>query len=78
METGHLIEAFGEKVVFHGAVENQHILPFGTPDEVKREVRQDIATLGTHGKYICAPCHNLQPGTPIENILALFNTDRTW
>jgi len=78
METGHLIEAFGEKVVFHGAVENQHILPFGTPDEVKREVRQDIATLGTHGRYICAPCHNLQPGTPIENILALFNTDRTW
>jgi uroporphyrinogen decarboxylase len=78
MEADHLINAFGRTVAFHGAVENQHILPFGTPEEVKLEVCENIATLGTYGRYICAPCHNLQPGTPIENILALYNTDRNW
>lgn len=78
MEADHLIEAFKAKVAFHGAVENQYILPFGTPEEVKREVREAIQTLGKYGRYICAPCHNLQPGTPIENILALFNTERNW
>jgi uroporphyrinogen decarboxylase len=78
MEANHLIDAFGQAVVFHGAVENQRILPFGTPEEVVREVRENIAVLGTYGRYICAPCHNLQPGTPMENILALYNADRNW
>lgn len=78
MEPDHLLDAFGGAVAFHGAVENQHILPFGTPEEVVREVGENIASLGTYGRYICAPCHNLQPGTPIENILALFNADRNW
>ena len=78
MECEHLLEAFGSRVAFHGAVENQQVLPFGTPEEVAGEVRSNIKTLGTHGRYICAPCHNLQPGTPIENILALYTSDRSW
>ncbi len=78
MEREHLIEAFGSKVVFHGAVENQQILPFGTPEDVHKEVATNIKTLGKHGRYICAPCHNLQPATPIENILALYNSERSW
>ncbi|MDY0290590.1 MAG: uroporphyrinogen decarboxylase family protein [Sphaerochaeta sp.] len=78
MECEHLIEAFGSRVAFHGAVENQQVLPFGTPDEVVSEVRKNIKTLGAHGRYICAPCHNLQPGTPLENILALYRCDRSW
>lgn len=78
MECEHLISAFADRVVFHGAVENQHILPFGTPQEVTQEVLRNIGTLGTHGRYICAPCHNIQPGTPLENILALYHTDRDW
>jgi len=78
MEANHLIDTFRGTVAFHGAVENQHILPFGTPEEVGREVYGNIATLGTYGRYICAPCHNLQPGTPIKNILALYNADRYW
>lgn len=78
MERKHLIEAFGSRVVFHGAVENQQILPFGTPEEVRQEVKANIKTLGKYNRYICAPCHNLQPGTPLENILALYNSERTW
>ena len=78
MEREHLIAAFGEQVVFHGAVENQHILPFGTPKQVVDEARADIQVLGSRGRYICAPCHNLQPGTPLENILELYRMDRSW
>lgn len=78
MEREHLIEAFGSRVVFHGAVENQQVLPFGTPEEVRQEVETNIKTLGKYGRYICAPCHNLQPGTPLENILALYNSERSW
>jgi uroporphyrinogen decarboxylase len=78
MECEHLIEAFGSRVAFHGAVENQQVLPFGTPKEVVSEVHLDIKTLGAHGRYICAPCHNLQPGTPLDNILALYKCDRSW
>jgi len=76
MEQEHLIEAFADRVAFHGAVENQEILPFGTPQQVQQEVRDNISTLGRHSRYICAPCHNLQPGTPLDNILALYRTDR--
>lgn len=72
MERERLKKELGGKVVFHGAVENQRILPFGSPEEVANEVRENIRILGEGGGYICAPCHNIQPGTPIENILALF------
>ncbi len=76
MERERLKANLGDRVVFHGAVENQHILPFGSPEEVAQEVRDDIRILGSGGGYICAPCHNLQAGTPLENILALYRTVR--
>jgi uroporphyrinogen decarboxylase len=64
---------FGHALCFHGGVDNQHTLPFGTPDEVRAEVRWLKATLGGDGTgYILAPCHNLQAITPLENILALY------
>jgi len=72
MERERLKALYGGKVVFHGAVENQRVLPFGTPAEVKRETRECIRILGAGGGYIVAPCHNLQPDTPTENILAMY------
>jgi uroporphyrinogen decarboxylase len=65
---------FGDKICFHSAVDNQHTLPFGTPEEVRAEVRMLKHTLGRDGTgLIIAPCHNLQPVTPVENILALYD-----
>ena len=67
--------AYGAKVCFHGGVDNQFTLPFGTADEVRAEVRRLKATLGADGTgLIIAPCHNLQGLTPLENILALYET----
>ena len=65
---------FGDKLVFHGGVDNQQTLPFGTVDEVRQEVIDNISTLGEGGGYILAPCHNIQSITPPENIVAMYET----
>lgn len=77
MELAGLKREFGARLCFHGGIENQRILPFGTPDEVRAEVRHNIDALAGDGTgYILAPCHNIQPNTPLENILALY--DEAW
>ena len=64
---------YGSRLCFHGAVDNQHTLPFGTPGDVRAEVKRLIGTLASDGTgFIIGPCHNLQPVTPIENIVALY------
>jgi uroporphyrinogen decarboxylase len=75
MDRAALKKKYGDRVVFHGGVENQHALPRGTVAEVRAETRRCLATLGG-GKegYICCSCHNTQPGTPLENILAMIET----
>jgi len=47
-------------------------LPFGTPDDVKREVADNIRIFSKGKGYVVAPCHNIQPNTPTANILALY------
>jgi len=77
MDMHELKAEFGDRVCFHGAVENQRILPFGTPEEVRAEVRHCIDALAGNGTgYILAPCHNLQVNTPVENIVAMY--DEAW
>jgi uroporphyrinogen decarboxylase len=76
MEREGLARDFGAAVVFHGGVDNQKTLPFGTPEDVRREVADNIRIFKGCKGYIVAPCHNLQPNTPIENILALYKAVR--
>jgi len=77
MDMKELKAEFGDRVCFHGAIENQRILPFGTPEEVRAEVRHCIDALAGDGTgYILAPCHNLQVNTPVENIIAMY--DEAW
>jgi len=72
-----LKSTYGDKLVFHGAVDNQHTLPFGTAQEVKDEVIENLKILGKNGGYILAPCHNIQPVTPVENIISMYETGYT-
>ena len=65
---------FGDKLCFHGAIDNQQVLPFGTPEDVRAEVRYAIDALASDQTgYILAPCHNLQAVTPVENIIAMYD-----
>lgn len=72
MERETLKQKYGQKIILHGAMDNQYTLPFGTVEEVRQEVQDNLRILGQGGGYILAPCHNLQPITPIENILAMY------
>ena len=64
---------YGEKVCFHSAVDNQELLPLGSSDDVREAVRMLIAALASDQTgFILGPCHNLQPNTPLENILAMY------
>ncbi|MCC6490295.1 MAG: uroporphyrinogen-III decarboxylase-like protein [Candidatus Hydrogenedentes bacterium] len=74
MEREGLKRDFGDALIFHGGVDNQQTLPFGTVEDVRQEVRDNLRILGEGGGYILAPCHNIQAVTPPENILALYET----
>ncbi len=74
MDRKGLKDDFGGRVVFHGGVDNQETLPFGKREAVREEVLANIEILGRDGGYILAPCHNIQPNTPPENVAALYET----
>jgi uroporphyrinogen decarboxylase len=74
MEREGLKADFGAKLIFHGAMDNQYTLPFGTVAEVRQEVADNLRILGAGGGYVLAPCHNLQPVTPPENVVAMYET----
>ena len=73
-----LARDFGRELLFHGGIENQHVLPGGSPDDVRREVRDCLETLGADGGYIVCSCHNIQAGTPVENVLAMIEAVHEW
>jgi len=77
MELEGLKRDFGDYLCFHGGVDNQRILSFGTPEEVRAEVRHCIDALASDQTgYILAPCHNIQAVSPVENIIAMY--DEAW
>jgi len=71
MEPQALKDAYGDRVCLHGGICTQYLLPRGTPDEIRCELRRRLEILGNGGGYILAPCHVLQTDVPTENILAM-------
>ncbi|MBD3292944.1 MAG: uroporphyrinogen-III decarboxylase-like protein [Armatimonadia bacterium] len=74
MEREGLKRDFGDRIGFHGAMDNQQTVPFGTVEDVRQEVRDNFRILGEGGGYILGPCHNIQPVTPMENVVAIYET----
>jgi len=77
MNMQNIKDHFGKKIAFHGAIDIQHTMPFGTPAEVENEVKERCQILGKGGGYVCTTAHYIQADTPIENILAMYSADRT-
>jgi uroporphyrinogen-III decarboxylase len=72
MDPKELKQRFGDRIVlWGGGVDTQHTLPFGTPDDVRREVRERIMAFRPGGGYVFNPIHNVQAGVPVENLLAM-------
>jgi uroporphyrinogen decarboxylase len=73
MELPELVRDFGSRIAFHGGIDNQQTLPFGTPDDVRREVAWVAGIMRqARASWICAPCHNIQAVSPVANVLAMY------
>ncbi len=72
MKPEFLKKEFGEDLIFFGGICVQDLLPNGTPQKIKDEVKRCAEILGKGGGYILAPAHNIQDDTSIENVNAFF------
>lgn len=74
MDAGTLKQRYGSDLVFWGGgVDTQQVLPFGTPAEVREQVLRRCETFHRDGGFVFAAVHNIQAGTPVENIVAMIN-----
>lgn len=72
MDPAKIKRLYGDRLAFGGTVSTQRTMPFGTPVEVKAEVKERIETVGQGGGFLIAPSHILEPEVPWKNILAFF------
>lgn len=73
MEAAGLKERFGDRLTFWGGgIDTQQTLPFGTPDEVRAQVRERMQVFGPSGGFVFNTIHNVQSRVPIANLLALY------
>jgi len=72
MDPAKLKREYEDQLAFWGTVGTQTTMPFGTPEEIKRVVKERIETVGKGGGLLIAPTHWLEPEVPWENILAFF------
>jgi uroporphyrinogen decarboxylase len=73
MEPEILKEKFGSRIVFWGGgADTQSVLPFGTPREVREQVKERINIFAPGGGFVFTPIHNLQYGIPMANIDAMI------
>ncbi|MBN2217890.1 MAG: hypothetical protein JW719_11000 [Pirellulales bacterium] len=79
MDPRVLKSRFGARATFWGGgIDTQKTLPFGTPDEIREQVKERIEIFGAGGGFVFNPVHNVQANTPTENLLALYDAVRQY
>jgi uroporphyrinogen-III decarboxylase len=74
MEAQGLKRQYGERITFWGGgVDTQQVLPFGKPEEVRRQVLERCETFAPGGGFVFNSIHNIQARTPVENIAAMID-----
>jgi len=73
MIPAELKECFGQLITFSGGVDEQQLLPFGTPNQVKEETKNLVRTMSKDGGFFLGPTHNFQEDIPTENIVAMYD-----
>ncbi len=77
MDPRRLKSEFGSSIVFWGGgVDTQRTLPFGTPEEVRREVLERCEIFGAGGGFVFNTIHNVQAVTPVANVVAMLDAVR--
>lgn len=78
MDSAELVAKYGHQLAFSGMVGTQTTMPYGTPDDVRRRVREIAALHRDHGaRVMIAPTHVLEPDVPFENIMALVEESKS-
>ena len=67
-EPEELKARLGDRLSFWGAIDQQYLLPNGTPQEIERDVAEKIRVLGAGGGYMCSPAHIIQADTSMDNV----------
>lgn len=78
MDPAELKREYGNHLTFYGGMNTQQTLPYGRPDDVRREVQQRVEVLARNGRYILASMHFLMNDVPVENVLAMYDEARTY
>ena len=78
MEAADLKREFGQHLTFYGGVDTQWTMPFGSPEAVRREVRERIDVMARGGRYVLSSMHYLMDDVPIDNILAMYAEARDY
>ena len=63
---------YGDRLAFAGTIGVQSVLPFGTPDDVRLQVKRHIETVGAGGGFLASPANAVEPEVPWENIVAMY------
>jgi uroporphyrinogen-III decarboxylase len=75
MEPQHLVDKYGGRIVFWGGgVDTQQVLPFGKPEEVREQVAERMEVFNAKNGFVFSTIHNIQCNTPVENVIAMFET----
>ncbi len=73
MDPARLAASYGDRLCFWGTLDEQHTLPFATPQQVREEVFTRLETVGRNGGLIIGPTHHVQLDTPMENFRAMID-----
>jgi uroporphyrinogen decarboxylase len=76
MHPANLKSSFGDKIVFHGGIDTQELLPFGNKDIIEENIKSTIDILNKNGGYIFAGAHNIQEDVPPQNLVYMFEAGR--
>jgi uroporphyrinogen decarboxylase len=76
MNPANLKDNYGEKIVFHGGIDTQDLLPFGNRESIEENVKSTIDILNSNGGYLFAAAHTIQEDVPPQNLIYMFEAAR--
>ena len=78
MDFAELHDRYGDRLSFHGTIGTQSVMPFGTPEEVRVKVFENLDIAGKSGGLLVCPTHLLEPEVPVENVIAYIDACRDY
>jgi uroporphyrinogen decarboxylase len=76
MNPANLKDNYGERIVFHGGIDTQDLLPFGNKESIEENVKSTIDILNSNGGYLFAAAHTIQEDVPPQNLIYMFEAAR--